>query len=132
MNQSDEQDFTYAAELKAAERELPGLVDVLNRAETNRAVRFKALNTTAQQLQALEEILTYTKALEIYFHSENHVSRVAFLLRRAHGDFATAIDALLSGFHKTVLDSMRDVMEIEFLFRDFALHHAHIGEWLTG
>ena len=131
MAKSDEQDFSYTAGLKAAEHDLPVLVDLLSRTEANRVVRFKALSGTARQLRALEEILTYTKELEIYFRSQEQVSQVAFLLHRVHGDFATSIEALLSGFHKTVLDSMRDVMEIEFLFRDFTLHHAHIGEWLT-
>ena len=118
MTKPDEQDFSYTAGLKAAERDLPVLVDLLSRAEANRIVRFKALSGPARQLRALEEILAYTKELEIYFRSEEQVSQVAFLLRRVHGDFATAIEALLSGFHNTVLDSMRDVMEIEFLFRD--------------
>jgi hypothetical protein len=131
MTKSDEQDFSYTAGLKAAERDLSVLVDLLSRAEANRIVRFKALSGTACQLRALEEILTYTKELEIYFRSEEQVFQIAFLLRRVYGGFATAIEALLSGFHKTVLDSMRDVMEIEFLFRDFTLHHGHISEWLT-
>jgi hypothetical protein len=131
MNPSDEEDFTYAAGLRATKLDLPRLTELLSRAETNRAVRLRALSTTTKQLRALEEILTYTRELESYCGSEEHVSRLAFLLRRAHGDFATAIDALLSGFHKTVLDSMRDVMEIEFLLRDFALNHSHIAEWLT-
>lgn len=131
MRQSDEEDFTFAASLRAAKPALPGLVDLLSRAEKNRAVRFKALSTAARLPRALEEILTYTRELENYYRSEKEVSQLAFLLRRAHGDFVTAIDAMLSGFHKTVLDSMRDVMEIEFLFRDFALNHAHIAEWLT-
>jgi hypothetical protein len=131
MTKSDEQNFSYTAGLKAAERDLPVLVDLLGRSEANRVVRFKALSGTAGQLRALEEILTYTKELEVYFRSEEQVSQVAFLLRRVHGDFATAIEALLSGFHKTVLDSMRDVMEMELLFRDFTLHRGHIGEWLT-
>ena len=131
MTKSDEQEFSYTAGLKAAERDLPVLVDLLSRAEANRVVGIKALSGTAGQLHALEEILTYIKELEIYFRSDEQVSQLAFLLRRIHGDFATAIEALLSGFHKTVLDSMRDVMEIELLFRDFTLHHDHISEWLT-
>lgn len=131
MTKSDEQSLSYTGELKAAERDLPVLVDILGRAETNRVERFKALSGKAGQLRALEEILTYTKELQIYFRSEEQVSQVAFLLRRVRGDFATAIEALLSGFHKTVGDSMRDVMEIELLFRDFTLNHGHISEWLT-
>ena len=47
-------------------------------------------------------------------------------------DFATAVEGFLSGFHKTVLDAMRDVMEIEFLMRDFVINPWHIEEWLTG
>jgi hypothetical protein len=93
MTKSDEQNFSYTAGLKAAERDLPVLVDLLGRSEANRVVRFKALSGTAGQLRALEEILTYTKELEVYFRSEEQVSQVAFLLRRVHGDFATAIDA---------------------------------------
>ena len=131
MNGHDQQELKYAAALKAAERDFPNLAGILSLAETSRAVRLKALSTTGRQLRAFEEILTYTKELEGYFRSEAKVSRVAFLLRRVHGDFATAIEALLSGFHKTVLDSMRDVMEIEFLLRDFTIQYSHIDEWLT-
>jgi hypothetical protein len=41
------------------------------------------------------------------------------------------MEAALSAFHKTVFDAMRDVMEIEFLFRDFAIDPQRIDDWLT-
>lgn len=130
---SGREDFEpqYSTMLRAVGRECSSLARILTRAEGNRAIRLKALSTTGRQLRSLDEILTYTAELERWFLSEPKVSRIAFLLHRAHGDFATAIESFLSGFHKTVLDSMRDVMEIEFLFRDFAIDSCHIGEWLT-
>jgi hypothetical protein len=49
---------------------------------------------------------------------------------RARGDFQTALEATLSGFHSVAHDAMRDVMETEFLLREFYHEPKHIGEWL--
>jgi hypothetical protein len=121
----------YSAVLKIVCSEYPRLGSFLAGADANRRVRLTALGQSSRQLQALEEILTYVSELERYFIAEPRVARLAFLLHRAGGDFATAIEAALSAFHKTVLDAMRDVMEIEFLFRDFAMDPQRIDEWLT-
>ncbi len=117
MTNSHEQDFSYTAALKAAERDLPVLVHLLSRAHAHTVVRIpSALSGTACSLRALEEILKLHHGTEIYFRSSRAASMepsccVACMVR-----FASAIEALLSGFPNTVLDSTRDVMEIEFLF----------------
>jgi hypothetical protein len=121
----------YSTVLKSVSSEYPRLASFLAGADANRGTRLTALGQSGRQLQALEEILTYVGESERHFIAEPRLARLAFLLHRAGGDFVTAIEAMLSAFHKTVLDAMRDVMEIEFLFRDFAMDPQRIDEWLT-
>lgn len=131
LSEQRDPELQYLIMLKTITPDYPNLGAALNRAETNRAFRFKSLAKAGRQLHALDEILAYTGELERYFTEAPKVSRIAFLLHRVHGDLATAVESFLSGFHKTVLDAMRDVMEIEFLMRDFAITPWHIEEWLT-
>lgn len=53
------------------------------------------------------------------------------MISRARADFETAVEAGLTGLHGVVADAMRDVMEIEFLLRDFLHEPGHIEEWLN-
>ncbi len=131
MSEQRDAEFQYSVMLRTIAPEHANLVAALIRADQNRTLRLKALGQTGRQLRALDEILAYTGELERYFTEEPKVRRIAFLLRRVHGDFVTAVEGFLSGFHKTVLDAMRDVMEIEFLIRDFVIDPWHIEEWLT-
>lgn len=130
MSQQRNSEFRYSNMLRTIAPEYSNLAAALMQAESNRTLRLKALGTTGRQLRALDEILAYIGELERYFVEEPKVCRIAFLLRRVHGDFATAVEGFLSGFHKTVLDAMKDVMEIEFLIRDFVIVPWHIEEWL--
>lgn len=131
MSNQHDSKFQYSMILRTIESEYASLTAGLMRAETNRELRLKALCTTGRQLQSLDEILAYTGELERHFTNESKVSRIAFLLRRVHCDFTTAVEGFLSAFHKTVLDAMRDVMEIEFLIRDFVIDPGRMEEWLT-
>jgi hypothetical protein len=49
---------------------------------------------------------------------------------RALHDFISAVDGALAGVHVTVFESMRDVMEIELLIREFQNQPHRIREWI--
>lgn len=49
---------------------------------------------------------------------------------RALHDFLLAVDGTLAGEHVTVFESMRDVMEIELLIREFRNQRHRIREWI--
>ncbi|HEX8860078.1 MAG TPA: hypothetical protein VGC06_13495 [Actinomycetes bacterium] len=53
------------------------------------------------------------------------------LLQRAAADGELSLEALLSGNHSIVSDSARDLMEIEWLLRDFTLDTGRMPVWLA-
>jgi hypothetical protein len=53
------------------------------------------------------------------------------LLGRAAADAELSLEALLSGNHSIVSDSARDLMEIEWLLRDFTLDTSRMPLWLA-
>jgi hypothetical protein len=102
----------------------------LSRAQANREQRLAAYFSGAR-LKGYEELIEHLERLEPVFHRSRKLRGIAFLIGRARGDFHTALEAALSGFHSVAHDSMRDVMEIEFLLRDFYYEPSHIGQWLS-
>jgi hypothetical protein len=84
------------------------------------------------RLAGCDDLIDHLGRLEQTYKRNKRLAPVAFLIERAHGDFVTAIEAILSGFHVVVQDAMRDVMEIEFLLRDFAYEPHRMAEWLEG
>lgn len=109
----------------------PNLTEPLIRAELNRSIRLKSWSNSERQLAACDEILAYLSLVDENFRESQMLAKIAFLIRRAYGDFVTAMEGSLSGFHKVVSDAMRDVMEIEFLIHDFTTIPTHIDEWLN-
>ena len=84
----------------------------------------------ATLLRGHEELIDHLEQLEAAFQRSRRLRGISFLLGRARGDFQTALEATLSGFHSVAFDAMRDVMEIQLLLRDFYHHPNHIQEWL--
>jgi len=82
-------------------------------------------------LKGCDELLNHLTAVELTFRADSQLKDIAFLIARARGDFETALETTLAGLHAVVFDSMRDVMEIEFLLRDFVDNPGHMNEWLT-
>jgi hypothetical protein len=80
-------------------------------------------------LTGLEELLTHLAEVEQALAIRADLRPIASLAARARADFVTALDALLSGFHAVAVDAMRDVMEIEFLLREFRHAPDKIKVW---
>lgn len=52
------------------------------------------------------------------------------LLSRIRADYECSIVALFNGGFSLVWDLMRDVMEVDYLLRDFAYAPQHVADWL--
>jgi len=102
----------------------------LSTAESNREHRLSRLLTGAR-LKGYEELVRHLEALEPVFGKSKRLRPIAFLVGRARGDFQTALEATLSGYHSVAHDAMRDVMEIEFLLREFYHEPQHIEHWVS-
>ncbi len=101
----------------------------LSTAQSNREERLFRLLTGAR-LKGYEELITHLEKLEPVFTMNRRLRGISFLIGRARGDFHTALEAALSGFHSVAHDAMRDVMEIEFLLREFYYEPQHIEQWV--
>ena len=121
---------SYDAALLDLAAKRPRLAAALQRAEGRRAANVASLLHGAR-FKGLEELLRDLDALRGAFESAARLSRLATLLARSLADFETAIEACLSGYLSVAVDAMRDVMEVENLLLDFAVHSDHIGEWFT-
>ena len=108
----------------------PSLADVLNRAHNNRCSRLLHYANGAT-LRGVEELLSYLHEAEKNFSENSHLKLISRLVKRLGGDFETGIEAFLAGFHSVLFDTMRDVMEIEFLLRDFLIWPTHLDEWFN-
>lgn len=102
----------------------------LSAAQSNREQRLSRLLPGAR-LKGYEQLVNHLEALEPVFEKSRKLRPIAFLVGRARGDFHTALEATLSGFHSVAHDAMRDVMEIEFLLRDFCHEPQHIEHWVS-
>ena len=120
----------YAAVLKQLSTSHPTAVKFLREAESNRAQRLKRW-LSGLRLRGYEELLSHLPEVEAVYRRNKRLRSIAFLIRRAHDDFVTALEATLSGFHSVAYDAMRDVMEIEFLLRDFYHQPGSIERWLA-
>jgi hypothetical protein len=83
------------------------------------------------RLKGFEEFADHLKKMTAVYRRNRKLRPVAFLIERASADFTTALEATLSGFEAVCIDAMRDVMEIEFLLRDFFFQPDNISKWLN-
>jgi hypothetical protein len=79
----------------------------------------------------LEEIYCVLDAIREAYERSEALKDIAFLVKRVRADFESAVDAGLAGFNGVVLDTMRDVMEVEYLLRDFLHDNQQIRRWLN-
>jgi len=107
----------------------PLLTASLRSAQITRAERL-AHYRSGVRLKGYENLLSYLDS-SIAAIAHTNLDRLGFLLRRARGDYVVALEAMLSGLHTVAHDAMRDVMEIEFLFREFAHEPSMMEEWLS-
>lgn len=121
---------SYDATLAELATTRPRLAAALQQAQQQRAHHAASLLHGAR-FKGLDELLRHLDDLVQAFESEPTLSRLGFLVTRSAAEFETAIEATLSGYLAVATDAMRDVMEIENLFLDFAVHPSHIDAWLT-
>jgi hypothetical protein len=81
-------------------------------------------------LRGIEELFEYLGKILTAFEGETSLKRISFLVARAQADFEIAVEAVLAGLNSVVLDHMRDVMEIEYLLREFSHDARQIEVWL--
>jgi hypothetical protein len=119
----------YTELLEGISRTRPQLATVLVRAENSRIAMLRQYHSGAR-LRGLEQLLDYLSIAKEVFDRHPRLAKVSFLLSRARDDFEVAIEATMSGARGVVADQMRDVMEIQFLLRDFENDSTRIEDWL--
>ncbi|MBI1902756.1 MAG: hypothetical protein HYS13_16790 [Planctomycetia bacterium] len=77
-----------------------------------------------------EELFRFLDAASQRFAQHPLLNKVAALVQRLRADFETGLCAFLSGLDQATFDSMRDVMEIEYLLREFLHEPASVDPWL--
>ncbi len=117
----------YAGLLEGFSRTHHEIASVLVRTQNSRAAMLRQYRSGAR-LRGLEQLLEYLTVAKNVFDRHTRLAKVSFLISRARDDFEVAIEATLSGAHGVVADQMRDVMEIEFLVRDFQHEPARIDD----
>ncbi|HEV2013426.1 MAG TPA: hypothetical protein VGR77_06050 [Candidatus Dormibacteraeota bacterium] len=79
----------------------------------------------------MEQFFSQLDSIEAAFRRDPSLESVVPVVERSRADFATALEATLSGYPAVVSDAMRDVMEIEYLLLDFAVDLNRRDRWLT-
>ncbi|MEV5753742.1 hypothetical protein AB0L00_38480 [Actinoallomurus sp. NPDC052308] len=120
----------YDETLQQLADERPRLAAILQTAENRRARQAAALRR-GKRLHGVDELLTRLDGLAETFRSDPNLAKLTFLIRRCIADFESAAETTLSGYIALAHDAMRDVMEIEYLIRDFVHHPDNIDAWLT-
>uniref|UniRef100_UPI002F9118CB hypothetical protein n=1 Tax=Streptomyces sp. NBC_01562 TaxID=2975879 RepID=UPI002F9118CB len=84
-----------------------------------------------ERFRGIDELLTWLDTLTAALRADNQLERLAFLGIRATNDVETALEATLSGYAAVAFDAMRDVLEIDYQLRDFAIDPQRVETWLT-
>ncbi len=108
----------------------PRVAKALTAAHDNRR-RNLAAYASGARLAGLNELLIHLDLVRQSLADHGLDYKVGFLLNRAAADFETAVEAALAGYVGVAHDAMRDIMEIEFLLRDFAAAPDYLDRWLT-
>jgi hypothetical protein len=120
----------YEELIQELEGNCPQLAKSLRQSHENRTLRL-GFFVSDVRLRGLEELTAYLSLMASAYEGIPELKSIAFLIHRAQSDFVTALEATLTGLHTVAYDSMRDVMEIEFLLREFINQPLSISEWLT-
>ena len=82
-------------------------------------------------MKGVNDLLVQLDRIATAFGAEPRLHKLTFLIRRVIADFETALEATLSSYAAAAFDAMRDVLEIDYLLKDFALDEKLIDEWLN-
>lgn len=128
LGKRPERSRSFRVLLEQLSARCPTVASGLRTAEDNRTRRLGSY-LQGVRIAGLEELLTHLVQVEQAFATRIDLRPIASLAARARADFVTALDALLSGFHSVAVDAMRDVMEVEFLLREFRHAPSKIKIW---
>ena len=78
-------------------------------------------------LAAYDDVVRH---LDEFIGLEGLEEHVAGLVRRCREDVVLSLEAALAGDNARTMDLGRDLMEVEFLIRDFTVHPEHLAEWV--
>ena len=120
---------SYSKSLAALSDSHPKTAAHLRRSQSNHET-YLAEYLEGAMLRGYEELIAHLEELETAFRKSRRLQGIAFLIRRVRGNFQLGLESALSGFHSVTHDSMRDVMEVEFLLREFYYDQSRIQEWL--
>lgn len=122
--------MTYPELLQKLKATHPAVADTLLAAYQNRVDHLNAYRNGVR-FAGIEEWLQYLDGLRESLERTATVPKIAFLYERVRSDYVTALEATLSGYPSVTHDAMRDVMEVEFLVRDFAADFPRLAQWLA-
>jgi hypothetical protein len=108
--------------------EFSSVVPILYRSGHFRSTRLRRyLNTTV--LSGLNRLLERLELAAEAYEKDDRLKPATVLVRRARADFEAAIVCTFSGLSFVCRDQVRDVMEIEYLLRDFRYDLARLDKW---
>lgn len=127
-------DVDYEQLLKSLIETSPRLGEMLRLTHRRRYLVLADDGTLHVHFQGIDNLLGYLDSIEAALaeqvNQSRRVSAVRLLTQRAVADFETATEAITSGYFGVTFDSMRDVMEISYLLRDFTYEIDSIHAWL--
>jgi hypothetical protein len=104
------------------------VVPILYRSGHFRAHRLRRY-LNKPHLAGLNRLLERLDLAADAYEKDDRLRPAAILVRRARADFEAAIVCTFSGLSFACRDHMRDVMEIEYLLRDFRYDLPRLAEW---
>ena len=124
----------YEQLLKSLMETSPRLAEMLRLAHRRRCLVLDDDGTPGVHFQGIEDFLAYLDRVDAALAERDdqsrRVSAFRLLIQRAMADFETATEAVCSVFFGVTFESMRDVMEISYLLRDFTYELDSIDAWL--
>lgn len=121
---------TYMLTLEHLSSALPRLAGALRDAHERRT-RGAYVLAPGELFKGVDSFLAWLDEVADTFDNDARLAKLAFLVRRVAADVETAAEVTLCGYTSVALDAMRDVLEIEYLLRDFAVNPGHVDKWLT-
>lgn len=115
--------------LRILSESCPTTARYLSRAQSNREKNLSRY-LGGVRLDGCEELITHLEELEHVFQRSRRLRGISPLIRRVRGDIQLGLEATLSGLHYTAHDAMRDVMEVQFLLREFYFDPPRVEQWL--
>lgn len=117
---------TYTSLIRELAEDAPQVALVLSAAEARRRANLTRLGDGIRFI-GLNELFVRLGNVAKAFAEIPELAKLVFMINRAQGDYATALEASLSGYYGVA----SDVMEIQHLLMDFAVNPGHAEEWLA-